>query len=142
MSYFENCMYFSANQLARHLTSIADDIFKEIDITVTQGFTLIAISKLDKHTPSEIAVELEMKPSTITRFLDKLEKLGYVKRTYLGRKTDVGITQTGLDKIESISEAWEKIHEMYYKTLGDNISENLTKEIVKANKLFKENKDI
>ncbi len=136
MSYFENCIYFSANQLARHLNSIADKAFKDMNITPTQGFTLIAIGELGKHTPSEITAELEMTPSTITRFLDKLEKLGYVKRTYHGRNTEVDLTQAGTNKLKEIFVCWKKIHDMNSQIFGEETSEELTKEIVKANKLF------
>lgn len=138
MSYFEGCMYFSANQLARHLNSIAEEAFKELAITPTQGFSLIAIGELNKHTPSEIAAEIEMKPSTITRFLDKLETLGLVERTYHGRKAKVEITEAGIDELKKIKICWIKIHERIAETYGDETAEALTKGIVKANMLFKD----
>jgi DNA-binding MarR family transcriptional regulator len=131
-------MYFSANQLARHLNTVADEAFKDLDITPTQGFTLVAIGELDKHTPSEIAAELEMKPSTITRFLDKLEKLGYVNRTYLGRKTEIDITKEGSEKLKEILECWKRIHDISAEIFGEKTEEEITKKIIEANKLFKE----
>lgn len=131
MSFFESCLFFSANQLARHMNRIADESFKELNITPTQGFTLIAIGELDKHTPSEIAAELEMKPSTITRFLDKLENLGYIKRTYQGRTAKVDLTDSGSVLLKEIFECWKDIDFKISETLGDDKA--LTSKIVEAN---------
>ena len=74
LSYFENCMYFSVNQLTRHLNQIADDVFKELDITPTQGFALITVGPLNKQTPSEMPIVLDIITITITRFLNRKEK--------------------------------------------------------------------
>jgi len=71
LSYFENCMYFSVNQLARPLNQIADDAFKELDINPKQGFALITVGPLNKHTPSEMSIELYIIFSTITSFLNR-----------------------------------------------------------------------
>jgi DNA-binding MarR family transcriptional regulator len=121
MSIFDNCLYFSTNQLARHLNSIADAAFKDSDYTATQGFTIIAIGELDKHSPSEIAEVLAMKPSTITRFLDKLVSYGYVERTYLGRNTEVNLTAKGYKALPEVKQQWMSIDKL--------ISENFSKEI-------------
>ena len=137
MSYFENCMYFSVNQLARHLNRIADDAFKELDITPTQGFALIAVGELDKHTPSEIAMELEMTPSTITRFLDRLEKVGYIARKYFGRNTEINLTPKGKQTLVKVSECWGKIHDDNVKVFSEELAKTITKKTVKANQLFR-----
>ena len=136
MSFFEQCMYYSVNKLARRLNSIADEEFKKMDITATQGFALIAVGELHKHTPSEIAAELEMKPSTITRFLDKLEKLGYIKRDYHGRNTEVNITELGTEKLQEVFQCWKGIHDRNAETFGEEIAKDVTEEVIKANKLY------
>ncbi len=135
MSYFEQCMYYSVNKLARRLNSIADEEFAKMDITATQGFALIAIGELHKHTPSEIAAELEMTPSTITRFLDKLEQLGYVKREYHGRNTEVEITELGTEKLKDVSQCWKGIHDRNKEAFGDEIAKAVTEKVIEANKL-------
>ena len=136
MSYFSNCMYFSTNLLARHLNNIANEAFKDLDFTPTQGFTLIAIGQLDKHYPSEIACELEMKPSTITRFLDKLEECGYIVRTYKGRQAKVDLTERGYEIIEKVNECWKKIDDEITDTFGETICKETTKNIVIANQIY------
>lgn len=136
LNYFEDCLYFSANLLARRLNTIADEAFEGMDITATQGFTLIAIGELDKHTPSEIAAELEMNPSTITRFLDKLEKIGYVKREYYGRKTQVDITSNGEEKLKEIFKCWDKIHNKNAQIFGDEAAQEVTQKIKQINKTY------
>lgn len=138
MNIFENCMYFSTNLLARRLDTIAEEAFSDMDITATQGFTLIAIGELEKHTPSEIANEIKMKPSTITRFIDRLEKLGYVERNYKGRSVIVNMTDLGEEKLKETKKCWEVIHEKNVEIFKDNDAEKITNDMIKANRDFSE----
>ncbi len=138
MGYFDHCLYFSGNQLARHMNKIAEQAFENINITPTQGFTLILISEKGKNTPSEIAEQLEMKPSTITRFLDKLQKIGYIEREYFGRKTKVNITEAGSGIINEIYKSWKEVYNIYTKTLGKERSQKLSRDIIEANKILTE----
>jgi DNA-binding MarR family transcriptional regulator len=140
MSIFDNCMYFSTNQLARHLNSIADEAFKDSDYTATQGFTLIAIGELDKHTPSEIAEVLAMKPSTITRFLDKLVNLNLVERKYIGRNTKVELTEHGYDSLPNVKENWKKIDVKIQEMFGKDLSCKITELSLMANTSYLEKK--
>lgn len=126
MSIFDNCMYFSTNQLARHLNSIADEAFKKVDYTATQGFTIIAIGELDKHSPSEIAEVLAMKPSTITRFLDKLVKLDLVERTYNGRNTKIDLTKKGYEALPIVKQNWKNIDSKIQEMFGVELSSKIT----------------
>jgi DNA-binding MarR family transcriptional regulator len=136
MGYFDQCLYYSANQLARKMNSMAEEAFRKIDLTPTQGFTLILIGEKMINSPSQIAAELNMKPSTITRFLDTLEKLNYVRREYIGRKTIVSITNRGNAKIEEIHQCWQEIQDSYSEELGEPVSRVLTKAIINANQLL------
>lgn len=136
MSYFENCLYFSSNQLARHLNKIAETAFHELNITPTQGFTLIVVGELDKHAPTEIAKALEMKPSTITRFLDKLEMREYVERAYQGRSTDVQLTAQGVALLPAVQKAWCGIDSTIKEVFTDTFSKDLTKKLIMANGIF------
>lgn len=136
MGIFDECLYFSSNRLARHMNHIADEAFRELNVTPTQGFTLIAIREKDLHTPTEIAAELKMDTSTITRFLDKVEKLGYVKRSYAGRKSIVDLTDEGEKELKNLKVAWRKIHDIYEDILGTEIVEKLSTEIIKANEVI------
>lgn len=133
MSIFDDCLYFSSNRLARHMNHIADEAFRDLDVTPTQGFTLIAIEQKDVHTPTEIAAELKMDTSTITRFLDKVEKLGYVKRTYTGRKSHVDLTDEGKAVLKELKDAWLSIHVIYEEILGKEIVDKLREDIIETN---------
>jgi DNA-binding MarR family transcriptional regulator len=120
------------------MNNIAEEAFKDMDITTTQGFTLILIEEKNMHTPSEIAKELKMNPSTITRFMDKLEKLGYIERVYHGRKTEVITTLKGREKLAEIFDCWKKIHDLEIELFGDAAVRQLSEGIKKANKVLAE----
>jgi DNA-binding MarR family transcriptional regulator len=136
MSVFDNCLYFSTNQLARNLNTIADKAFKGSDYTATQGFTLIAIGELDKHTPSEIAEVLGMRPSTITRFLDKLVDYGYVERAYLGRNTEVNLTSKGYKELPEVQKQWKEIDKIIGEKFTEKLACQLNPLIHDANELY------
>ncbi|MBK5201961.1 MAG: MarR family transcriptional regulator [Spirochaetaceae bacterium] len=138
MSIFDNCMYFSTNQLARHLNSIADEAFKKVDYTATQGFTIIAIGELDKHSPSEIAEVLAMKPSTITRFLDKLVKLELVERAYIGRNTQVNLTKKGYEALPMVKQNWKNIDAKIQEMFGSDLACKITELSALANTSYME----
>lgn len=136
MGYFDECLYYSANQLARKMNRMAEEAFSKTDLTPTQGFTLILVGERMINSPSGIAKELNMKPSTITRFLDTLEKLNYVRREHIGRKTLVSITNRGNAKINEIYQCWREIHDIYALELGEPVSKVLTRAIINANQLL------
>lgn len=136
MSYFDQSIFFSSSALARSMSNLADEAFKSMDITPTQGFTLIAINKIGLKSPSDIAKELYMQPSTITRFVDKLEMLGYVKREYKGRKVEIYLTAKGLEKAKEASKCLERLNSLTLEVLPKQEKDEGLEGIVNLNNLF------
>lgn len=136
MSYFDQSIFFSSSALARSMSNLADEAFKSMDITPTQGFTLIAINEIGLHGPSDIAKELYMQPSTITRFVDKLEMLGYVKREYKGRKVEIYLTDKGLEKAKEASKCLERLNSLTLEVLPKPQKDQVVEGIVNLNNLF------
>ena len=136
MSYFDQNLFFASSALARSMSSLADEAFKDMEITPTQGFTLIVINEIGLHGTSDIAKELYMQPSTITRFVDKLENLGYVKREYKGRKVEIFLTEKGLEKEKEALKCLELLNDLTLEVLPENEKVEVVKGTVKLNNLF------
>ncbi|MFD0959010.1 MarR family winged helix-turn-helix transcriptional regulator [Paenibacillus chungangensis] len=51
-------------------------------VTRTQLYMLLMIKERGKSRPTELAEKLDVKPSAVTVMIDRLEKAGYVARTY------------------------------------------------------------
>ena len=136
MSYFDQNLFFASSALARSMSNLADEAFKDMEITPTQGFTLIVINEIGLHGTSDIAKELYMQPSTITRFVDKLENLGYVKREYKGRKVEIFLTEKGLEKEKEALKCLELLNDLTLEVLPENEKVEVVKGTVKLNNLF------
>lgn len=136
MSYFDQNLFFASSALARSMSNLANKAFKNMEITPTQGFTLIAINELNIHGTSDIAKELYLQPSTITRFVDKLENLGYVKRKYKGRKVEIYLTKQGLEKEKEALKCLNILNDLTLDVLPEAEKAEAVKGIFKLNNLF------
>lgn len=135
--YFDCCLYFTANELARQMDKLADKAFEHMDITPIQGFTLLLIADKGLDSPRDLAIELGMNPSSITRFLDALVKKAYINRDRQGRSVTLVLTQEGQDIIGDINKCWDKIYEEYSVILGESQAIELNDSIVKATRRLK-----
>jgi len=80
-----------------------------------------AIGEKAKITLRELAKELEVSPQTVLRWLDELEKGGYITRTVEGKKTCIELTHKALMYLE---ELYEELSNVLYQGLiiGEVIS--------------------
>jgi len=77
---FEECLYFNSNALARTVTRIWTEAYSKFDLSPPHAFLLRVVLAKPGLLPRELADELKLSRSTITRFLDSLEKRGLLMR--------------------------------------------------------------
>ena len=120
---FEKCLYFNSNALARTVSRIWTEAYKEFDLSPPHAFLVRLVLSNPGILPREIAEELSLSRSTVTRFLDSLEKKGFLERKTMssdGREVQVYPTPQAM-----------KIHDGLVKT-----KESL---MIKMGALFGEN---
>ena len=83
--YFSNCLYFTANHLARLMNKMAEEEFAPLGISPTYAFLLMAVYEQPNITQSELSNILHIVPSTTTRFVEKLEVKKLVTRKSEGK---------------------------------------------------------
>lgn len=81
---FEECLYFNTNALARTVTRIWTEAFSKFDLSPPHAFLLRVVLSKPGLLPNELAAELNLSRSTVTRFLDSLEKRGFLYRSTSG----------------------------------------------------------
>ena len=81
---FEECLYFNTNALARTVTRIWTEAFSKYDLSPPHAFLLRVVLSKPGLLPNELASELNLSRSTVTRFLDSLEKRGFLYRSSSG----------------------------------------------------------
>lgn len=129
---FCNCLYFTANSLARIITRMADEEFSITGISPSHAFLMMLVIATPGITPSELANELHLAPSTVTRLIDKLAGKGFLERRTQGKTTAIFPTIKGKEAEEVIHQAWHRLFERYSAILGEDFSRTLTEMINEA----------
>ena len=77
---FERCLYFNTNTLARKLNSVWEKAFEVFNLPPSHAYLLRMILEFPGLTQQELAKEMRLNKSTITRFVLALEKKELVIR--------------------------------------------------------------
>lgn len=123
----ECCLFFTANSLARVITRMGEEEFTSVGMAPSYAFILTLVTDSPGITQKELASQLHMAPSTVSRFIDTLVKRGLVFKEEQGRNTFIHPTDKGLAMKPAISEAWLGLYERYVKILGKEEGERLTR---------------
>ncbi|KAF5089221.1 MarR family winged helix-turn-helix transcriptional regulator [Methanobacterium aggregans] len=134
--YLCNCLYFTSNRLSRILTKMAEEEFKSAGLFPSQAFALMIINRNPGISQNNLSHELDIKPSTTSRFIDKLEHKSLVKREVKGKSSFLHPTEEGVDLMGTIEECWKNLLNRYSKILGFEEGEKLAQSIdLACNKL-------
>ena len=125
-SKFSLCLYYTSNVLSRKLTKMAEEVFSPLGLAPTYAYLLMTVNDQPGIQPSQISKELELKPSTVTRLVDKMENRGFVERTSEGRATNVHPTDKSRQLNAKLQDAWQKLQKRCSEELGDRYTEVLT----------------
>ena len=120
------CLYFTANSLARVLTTMAEEEFKKTGLAPNYAFLLMLVCEKPGIMQKEMGQSLQLTPSTITRFVDKLEAKGLVRRTVDGKMARLDPTSEGMALLEDIHAAWSRLYCRYSDILGEKAGQDLT----------------
>lgn len=112
------CLFFSAGALARNLTKVAEEEYKPTSLSPSHALLLLTISDHQGVQPKELAEEMQLTPSTVTRLLDKLESKKLITREGSGKTVWVTATPKGLLLVPSIKEAWLRLFNRYSEVTG------------------------
>ncbi len=124
-SYFDRCLYFTANALAREITRYAEEEFSQLGLSPSHAFLLMVVTDRPGITQKELAYELNLAQSTVSRFADSLAAKGFVNKSAEGRQVHVHPTPTGTALIPRIKEAWQAMYVNYSAVLGEKKSTDL-----------------
>lgn len=111
------CLFFSSAKLARLLGKIADDAFQKLGLSPSHALLLYAVNQRNGIYQKQIGELLHLMPSTITRFIEKLEAKELICRTNEGKNVYLTPTEKGLLMQPEIVEAWNNLHDSYADVL-------------------------
>jgi DNA-binding MarR family transcriptional regulator len=117
-SRFCRCLFFSVNALARKVSKLAEDSWKEAPMSASLSYVQMIVNEAPGISAGDLAQELQLAPSTMTRFLEKLEKEGYLIRKQEGKQVLVFSTEKGLAIQDVLRTCLVKFYQNYSQILG------------------------
>jgi len=134
---FEECLYFNSNALARTVSRIWTDAYRQFDLSPPHAFLLRVVLAKPGLLPRELADELNLSRSTITRFLDSLEQRDLLIRKPTaedGRELQVYPTRTAKAMHKKLDSTGEDLTKLMGKIMG---KEEVSQTVAKLRKLQK-----
>jgi len=128
---FEECLYFNSNALARTVSRIWVEAYRQFDLSPPHAFLLRVVLAKPGLLPRELAAELNLSRSTITRFLDSLEKRGLLVRKPTGkdgRELQVYPTEAAKAIHQKLDDTGKELTKLMGKIVGkDKVSQTVAK---------------
>ncbi|WP_445665456.1 MarR family winged helix-turn-helix transcriptional regulator [Fodinibius sp. AD559] len=138
----EGNIFFLTSAFARELSNQADKMLKTIGLSPSHTLLLYLVNKNPEIQPSQLAEMLHLKPSTITRLVQKIERRGLVEKQSEGRATKVVCTSYGKITVEKVQEKWEKLIQHKREELGERYVDVLSEMISNALDTMEEGKEV
>ena len=115
---------------------IAERILREynIEITAAQGRIMFALWQQDGISINKLAKKTQLGKSTLTSMLDRLEKMGYIKRRRSGKdRRKILIRRTKKDRAleGKYVEVSQQMTKLYYKDFSKNEIDRFEKDLAR-----------
>lgn len=130
-SRYAECLYFTSAALARKVERIAVQVWKAVDLPPSHGYLLMAVLDDPGIQPSSLASVLHLEPSTITRFIEKLEQKKLVIRTNEGKTTSIFPTRKAKDLLPEMQGCVNTFYKQYSDVIGADESHRIVRSIGK-----------
>ena len=116
------CSSFKLRQLSRRVSQHFDHVVGAAGLKTTQYSLLTHVMRLEPARPVDLAAEMEMDASTLTRNLQPLVKLGWlaIGPGDDGRSRFVTLTDTGREKRAEAQREWKRAQLAFNEQIGDD----------------------
>ncbi|WP_303318803.1 MarR family transcriptional regulator [Flavivirga abyssicola] len=112
---------------------MTDKAFAATGISASYGHLILILAERPGLSQNDLSKLINVKASTMTRFIDKLEQQDLVERKHEGRTTSVFLTENGEKMKPVIMSALRSLYEDYCEVFGKEFAEKLTADIHSAN---------
>ena len=135
---YERCVYFNLSTLNRKITRIWQDEFSLLGLSPSHGYLLAAMAEKPLATQKELSEIMELDASTITRFIDALNRKKLIERVSTGKGAKFALTPKGITVSERTNELMNALFANMQETLGETELTNLIKNLQQTKEIFQE----
>ncbi len=128
---FERCLYFNLNALTRKVNRIWESEFRQTGLPASHAYVLRLVLSEPGISQKQLARELHLAPSTVTRFVDALIKRRLVRRNTSHtdrRSATVYPTAEG----KRLQKKLERIGEGLFQAMKTKLGDKHFQELVRA----------
>lgn len=100
-------MHSTANLFSREITQHFDSYFEEFNLSTSYVELLLILLEREEVSQNDLAEEMQLAPSTITRFVNKLVKKGLVEKKKVGRTAVITLSPEGEVLSPTLKEGFE-----------------------------------
>jgi len=131
-TFLKDNLFFLSGALSRKLAAKSDKTFASVGLSTSHALLLMLIQESPDAQPSQLAGKLHLKPSTITRLVQKLERRQLVERESEGRTTSIRCTKDGEKMSKQLRRDWKELLDQKRDELGERYVEVLSEMISNA----------
>ena len=129
---YSQCLFFSSNAIARALTKMADEEFAVSGLSPSHGFILMTVNNRPGISAGDVANAMKLSPSTVTRLIEKLERMGFLERRSEGKFTRIYSTEKGLAHQSKLQSSWARLSNRYGQIIGKEKGQHLSAYLTEA----------
>lgn len=111
---------------------MAEEEFRKTGLSPSHAFLMMLAMDDPGIGQKALCEQLNLAPSTVTRFVDALVQKGYLTRQTTGKTANIYPTEQGIALRADIDAAWKSLHMRYADVLGLQAGDDLTALIDKA----------
>jgi DNA-binding MarR family transcriptional regulator len=105
---------------------MAEEAFSPLGLSPSQAFLVMLAIESPGMSASEMASQLHLAPSTVTRLVDGLIRKNFVERKIEGKASLIHPAPRAKELAPEIAVAWKRLYHNYSDVLGENAGRELT----------------
>jgi len=132
-------MHSATNSFSREISQFFDAYFESYELATSYIELLLLLHEHEKLSQKEIAEQMNLAPSTITRFIKKLEKKGLTSKEKDGRSALIVLSENGKKTATEMGKAYSRAKADLEKILGEKFVSTTEQLLEHGAALLKEN---
>ena len=122
-----NTFHSSVNSFSRTLSAFFDDRLSRFNLATSYIELMILMRKNGGVSQKDIASQLSLAPSTVTRFVEKLKNQGYLTKHRDGRNMTIELTDDGRRVSADMEREYESVVQDIRDLMGEKYLETVGK---------------